>query len=235
MSDAGAGFQGLTSMSPLESVADMRTTAKWIVAAAAGACTALLGAAPLVALGKVNGVGEAVQALAGLCLALVGLAWIIWQTAEALIPPVTTLASLREPRFAGLRERIQQDPGAFFGAFGRTVEELSMAVEQWRNTHVNTGEILDREEDPVRRRILERGMHAAQANADQAGARLTRLVEFAHAWDVRERLRRARLHAFGGAVVVVLGAVIFATSTGGGTPSKPHPTMTSSPAATPAG
>jgi hypothetical protein len=233
MSEAEAGFQGLTSVSPLESVADMRTTAKWIVAAAAGASTALLGAAPLAALGKVHGIGDAVQAFAGLCLALAGLGWVIWQTAEALIPPITTLASLREPRFAGLRERMERDPGAFFGAFGDTVDELVTAAEQWRNAYVNTGELLDREEDQVRRRILERGLQAAQANADQAGARLTRLVEFAHAWQVRERLRRARLHAFAGAVVAVLGAVVFATSTGGGTQPKPGPAVTPSPTATP--
>ena len=72
---------------------------------------------------------------------------------------------------------------------------------------------LSAESDEIRARQLAQGIADAQANAANAGARLRWLLELAHAWRVRDQLRRARLQTFAGAVVTALGAVLFVAAT----------------------
>src|SRR5258708_30667053 len=82
---------------PLDSVADLRSAAKWTIAAAGAVGTALIGGVPLVAAGQVHGIGRAVLVAAGLVVALTGVGLAIWQTSQVLVPPITTAATLRAP------------------------------------------------------------------------------------------------------------------------------------------
>lgn len=203
--------QGLPS--PLDAVDDMRTTAKWTIAAVAAVGAALLGGAPLAAVGKIHGFGSAAEAFGGLALGLIGVGWAIWHTTDALIPPITTLAALATPALAGLRAQIAADPRAFFGPFGDSAADLEAAARRYDTAAAQIAVLLAGEPDPVRQRVLAQGLADAQANAAQASARLRWLVALAHAWRVRDQLRAARLHTFAGAGVAALGAVLFVVAT----------------------
>jgi hypothetical protein len=199
--------------SPLDSVADMRATAKWTIGALAAVGAALLGGAPLSAVGKIHGLGSASAAFGGLVIALAGIGWAIWHTTDALMPISTTLAAIGQPGLASLRDQIRADPAAFFGPFGSSVKELEQRSILWQTVAANAAIRLAAEPDEIRRRQLAQGIADAQANAANASARLRWLLEFAHAWRVRDQLRRARVHAFAGAVVAALGAVLFIAAT----------------------
>jgi hypothetical protein len=199
--------------SPLDTVADMRTTAKWIIGAAAAVGAALLGGAPLAAVGKIQGVGSAAEALAGLVIGLTGVGWAIWHTAEALIPPVTTLAMLETAPLAELQKQIAADPAGFYGPFGTSVAEVQAACQRFDTAAARAAVMLAAEPDAARQRILTQGIADAAANAMQARARMGWLLALAHAWRVRDLLRRTRLHAFAGAAVAAIGGVIFMAAT----------------------
>jgi hypothetical protein len=223
--------------SPLDAVVDMRTTAKWIIGAAAAVGAALLGGAPLAAIGNIHGVGAAAEAFGGLVIGLVGVGWAIWHTAEALIPPVTTLAALETPQLAGLRAQIDADPAAFYGPFGTSVANVQTAYRRFTIAAGRVAVMLSAEHDPTRQRILAQGLEDASANATQARNRLRWLLALAHAWQVRDLLRHARLHAFIGAAIAALGAVLFITATGTDTSTvtKPRPASSASIVIAPSG
>jgi hypothetical protein len=195
--------------SPLEAVADMRATAKWIIAALAAVGAALVGGGPLTAVGRIHAFGPALVAVAGLVISLAGIGWAIWHTAEALMPLATTLAMLDTPELATLQKQIKEDPRAFFGPFGQSVPQLEAAGDFWDVAAANASVMLAKQTDHIRRQVLIQGLADARANAAQARARLYWLLEVANAWRVRDQLRRARAHAFAGATLASIGAVLF--------------------------
>jgi hypothetical protein len=199
--------------SPIDAVDDMRATAKWTIAAVAAVGAALLGGAPLAAVGKIHGLGAAVEAFAGLALGLVGVGWAIWYTTDALIPPITTLATLDTPQLADLRAQIAADPEAFYGPFGTSPAQLQAAVRRYDTAAAQLAVLLAAEPDATRQRVLAQGEADALANAAAASARLSWLLLLAHAWRVRDQLRAARVQTFAGAAVAALGAVLFVVST----------------------
>lgn len=211
--ESAGGPGGLPS--PLDAVDDMRGTAKWIIGTAAAVGAVLLGGAPLAAIGKIHGFGSAAEAFAGLVLGLAGVGWAIWHTTDALIPPVTTLATLDTPKLADLRAQITADPGMFFGPFGNSPAQVQATCRRYDAAAAQIAVLLAAEPDPVRQRILAQGQADALANAAQASARLRWLLSLAHAWRVRDQLRRARLHTFAGAAVAALGAILFIVATSG--------------------
>lgn len=199
--------------SPLDAVADMRTTAKWIIGAGAAVGSVLLVGVPLAAIGKVHGFWSVAEAFAGLILSLVGAGWAIWHTAEALIPPATTLAAIETPQFKGLRAQIDADPAAFYGSFGSSVADMQAAYRRFDRAAAQISIMFAAELNPTRQRILTQGWKDASANAAQARARLSWLLALAHAWQVRNLLRRARIHAFVGGTAVSIGVVLFLIAT----------------------
>lgn len=209
--DTADPMQGLPS--PLDAVDDMRSTAKWTIAAVAAVGAALIGGAPLAAVGKVHGLGSAIEAFGGLALGLAGVGWAIWHTTDALIPPTTTLAALQTPQLADLRARIAADPGAFFGPFGTSTTQVKAAVQRYDTAAAQIAVMIATETDATRQRVLAQGQADALANAAQASARLRWLLSLMHAYRVRDQLRTARLHTFAGAAVAALGAVLFIAST----------------------
>jgi hypothetical protein len=192
----------------------MRTSAKWTITALGAVGVALLGGAPLSAIGKIHGFGQTAWAFAGLIIGVFGIGWAIWRTTDALMPPATTLRSISEPQQGKLREQITAYPAAFFGPFGNSVDDLENACLFWQAAAAQATVMLATEQDENVRRRLSQGISDAQANASQAAARLRWLLEFTHAWRVREQLRRARLHTFAGAVLTALGAMIFVAAAG---------------------
>lgn len=209
--DTADPMQGLPS--PLDAVDDMRSTAKWTIAAVAAVGAALIGGAPLAAVGKVHGLGSAIEAFGGLALGLAGVGWAIWHTTDALIPPTTTLAALQTPQLADLRAQIAADPGAFFGPFGTSTTQVKAAVQRYDTAAAQIAVRIATETDATRQRVLAQGQADALANAAQASARLRWLLSLMHAYRVRDQLRTARLHTFAGAAVAALGAVLFIAST----------------------
>ena len=211
---------------PSDAVADMRTTARWTVAAAAAVGALLLGGAPLTAIGKVSGPGEAVLAFAGLVVALGGVGWAIWQTGEALMPRIATLDDLDDADLADLRATIDRDPSAFYGPFGASREDLRRAVAFHGTVAANLAARAAAETDPVRSRVLAQTLADARGNTEAARRLQDRLLEFTHAWKVRTAVRRARLHTLAAAAVIALGAVLFLAAThdpGDDRPARPGP------------
>src|SRR5205807_4374318 len=130
-------------------------TAKWILGAAAAVGAALLGGAPLTATGRLHGAADTATAYLGLLVALLGVGWAIWHTADALIPPLTTSSSLdQSPRLHDLRDRVRREPGAFYGSFGTSMAELQGALRLHRTIAVNLQRALSAEPDPARRAVL---------------------------------------------------------------------------------
>ncbi len=194
----------------------MRATAKWIIVALGAVGAALLGAGPLVAVGRIHGWGAAAVAVAGLLLGIGGVGWAIWRTADALMPLATTLSVLDSAELSGLRQLIEAQPRTFFGSFGTSVRELEGSAYFWNAAAANAAAMLARQTDALKRQILVQGIADAQANAAQARARLIWLLELTQAWRVLHRLRRSRLHAFGGAAVAAIGGVLFILATSSG-------------------
>lgn len=209
-------------ISPItDAVADMRTTAKWTIAAVAASGTLLLGGAPLAAVGKINDLGDATAAFAGLTIALAGVGWAIWQTSEVLIPRIAILPQLAHPQLAALKDTIAQDPTAFYGPFGHNPQQLRAARVLHETTATNLSAALARETDQARSRVLEQALSDARANAELAQRLETRLLELIHAWQVHTKVQRARVHTIAAVAVVALGAVMFLTATNDNKPTFP--------------
>ncbi len=200
--------------SPLESVPEMRSTAKWTLAALGAVGAVLLGAVPLEAIGKLTSTGDFLLVAGGLVLSVGGISWAIWQTAEALTPPVTTIADFESAGLASLRAQLKRSPGTFYGPFGASASELVAACRFHESLAVRFAEAASSEPDLRRRHSLERASKDAQANVDLARGLQQRLLEFTHAWQVRAVLRRARLHTMMGVAVTVVGALLIMFGTG---------------------
>jgi len=225
-SDEGAAGAFSALPSPLDAVADLRSAARWTIAAAGAVGTALISGGPLVAVGKVHGLGNAVVAGAALVVALAGVGLAIWQTSLVLTPFLTTPATLREPELRGLRKIIDADPADFFGVAASGIDDLL----QHRAVAVNLSRMIASEQDPGRRGLLEGHMQRVQANIARTDPYVRWLLAMAHVWQMQAALRRARWYTFLGGVIVAVGAVAFFTVTGQqSTASVPTPHATVSP------
>ncbi|MFI8165775.1 hypothetical protein ACIPM2_29990 [Streptomyces sp. NPDC086081] len=194
--------------SPLDSVADSREAARWTLASSGAVGALLLGGGPLLAVGKITDWAHAAWAGGGLVAALLGVAWAVWQTSEVLVPPLTTPDVLTSPALRGLREQFEASPGHYFGALADDVEDLLrhrlLAAEISRRLAAA---------GPAERMALERGLATARRNIARTDPYLRWLLATAHAWLVREKLRKARRHTFASALVVITGAVVFLGAT----------------------
>lgn len=216
--------------SPLQAVDEMRSLAKWTIGATAAVGVALVGAGPLAAVGKIDGWVPGLLAFAGLIMALAGVAWSIWRTAEALTP-LDTIGDQDPPEKLG--EFINNHKVFFYGPF--TDERLDHktlpdARRLWLRRAQAWAQLLERAEDEVDRRALGRAHADAVANAQLAHRLAEQRVAFEHAWKVRHELHRARVHTFAAFAVVALGAVLFlaATSVSDSKPKTPAPRPSSS-------
>ncbi|MEV5725334.1 hypothetical protein AB0N50_05890 [Streptomyces pharetrae] len=197
--------------SPLDAVPELRAAARWMIAAFGMVGAALIGGGPLVAVGKVHGLGDAVITGVALLVALGGVSLAVWQVSRVLIPPVTTTATLREPALRGLRELIDAAPGDFFGTAATGVDDLL----RHRAVAVNIQRTLAAETDPDRRRLLGRHLERARANVARTDPYVRWLLAMAHVWQIRAALHTARRWCLLAVLLVAAGAVGFLTVTGG--------------------
>lgn len=210
----GAGGDGAFGAlpSPLDAVDDLRSAARWTLAAAGAVGVALISGGPLVAAGQVRGIAHVVVAGAGLLLALGGVGLAIWSTSKVLAPRLTTTATVMSPELAGLRKTIEASSAQVFGVLATSVPDLLKHQE----IAVGLARQVAAEADPARRQLMEAQLRRVEGNAARAAPYVGWLVGLAHVWLMNEDLRRSRRFTLGGAALVVVGAVLFFSVAGGG-------------------
>jgi hypothetical protein len=206
--------------SPLDAVADMRATARWTAAAVGAVGATVLAGAPLAALGRIQNTGDVVAVAIGMVVALAGVSWAIWHTAEALTPPLTTQATYDEPGLADLRAVVAHNPAAVFGPFGSSMADLHRQLDLRRKVVSSLEDAVAA--DPTRPALV-RALADARANLDLAHRTARWVLALMHSWQVRNRMRRARWHVLIGMLVVAAGVTVFLTAT-------PEPPASGSPA-----
>jgi hypothetical protein len=211
--DHGTGNRLTALPSPLDAVDDLRSAAKWTIAAAAAVGAALISGGPLVAVGQVHGVAHALIAGAGLVLALIGVGLAIWTTSTVLSPRLTTPATLRSPALAGLRAIIEADPAQFFGPVATSVDALLLH----RQVTVNLARLLTVEKEPAKRTIIERQLDRAKGNAERAAPFVRWMLALGHVWQIKQALERSRWFTLAGGLLVIAGSVLFFTAASGPT------------------
>ena len=223
----GRAFEGLPS--PLEAVDDLRAAAKWTLAAEGVVGAALISGGPLVAIGQVHGTVHALMAGAGLAVALGGVGMAVWFTSKVLSPRLTTPQTLRSPALSELRRVIEAEPAQFFGVVATKVDFLL----QHQEVAVDLARKAAREKDPARRQAIKRQLRRAEANAARAAPYVRWLLGLAHVWKIEMELRRSRWFTLAGGFLVVTGAVLFFSATGGGPTYVPvlTPQVTAVPSA----
>jgi hypothetical protein len=199
-----------TLPSPLEAIGDLRSAARWTIAAAGAVGVAVIGGGPLVAVGKVHGLEHAVIAAISMLVGLAGVGLAIWQTSLVLVPPVTTAATLREESIDGLREMIEAAPSDYFGLAATGIDDLL----RHREIAANLYRKLTAEQDPAARAKLLEYLDRAQANLRRTDPYVRWLLATAHVWRIQAALRRARWYTLVGALLVAVGTVGFLSVTG---------------------
>lgn len=198
--------------SPLDAVPELRAAARWMIASFGAVGAALVGGGPLVAVGKVHGLGEALVAGGALLVALTGVCLAVWQVSRVLVPPITTAATLDTPAARGLRELVDASPADFFGSAATGVDDLL----RHRAVAVNIHRALTAETDPARRDHLRRHLDRAKANIARTDPFVRWLLAMAHVWQIRSAFQEARRWCVLAVALVAAGAVAFLTVTGGG-------------------
>lgn len=208
--DNGTGppFDALPS--PLEAVPDLRAAARWMLAAFGAVGATLIGGGPLVAVGRIHGVAEALGAGVSLLVALTGVSVAIWQVSRVLEPQITTPATLDTPALRSLREMIDRAPADFFGTAATSVNDLL----SHRAVAVNIYRAMLSESDPRRREVWRRHLERARANVARAAPLERWLLSMAHVWQIQVALHRARRWCLAGVALVTVGSVGFLVITG---------------------
>jgi hypothetical protein len=217
--------------SPLDAVDDLRSAARWTLAAAGGVGTILLSGGPLVAVGQIHGFSHAIVAGAGLAVALAGVGLAIWQTSQVLIPRVTTPTIVMMPALAPWRAEIDRSPSDYFGSLATSVQDLL----RHQAVAASLARQLAREPDPRRRRLFEKELRRVEGNAARAAPYVRWLLAAAHVWTIQADLRRAQRATLAGALLVVVGAVALFSATGQGPTYVPvlTPQVTATPTVSP--
>jgi hypothetical protein len=249
--------------SPLDSVGDMRSAAKWMLAAAGAVGAALISGGPLVAVGQVHGVLHAVLAGLGLVIALGGVGTAIWFTSKVLVPRLMTPAVLqnagrpqtapprrsvlrrsvprvrlpailqpsRQRELVALKELVNAEPAEFFGIAAASVDGLFARQQGLRQNAASLARQAAREKDPRRRAMYQDQLRRVEANGERVGRYVRYLLALGLAWQIKADLELSRKWTLAGAVLVIVGAVLFFGSTGSNGPAY-VPVVTTTPAAT---
>lgn len=214
--DSGAGSDFGALPSPLAAVDDMRSVAKWTLAAAGAVGAALIGGGPLIAVGQVHGVLHAVIAALGLLVALVGVWLAIWSTTKVLAPRLTTPATLASPELKKFRDVVNADREHFFGVVAKEVAGLL----RYQVIAVRLTELHDaKKDDPGLQAMIAARLPQVRQNAARADPYVRWLLTAGHAWQVEAALKNSRRWTLLGGVLVVAGAVLFFSVTGNSGPT----------------
>lgn len=202
-----------TIPSPLEAIPDMRAAARWTIGAVAAVGALLVGGGSLTAVGRIDDVGDLVAFAGGTLIVIVAVGWAVWQTAEALTPPLTTIEVLQDKRMSDLRIQIARSPSTYYGPFGHSWRELSGELRRHREIAGNLRSAHANETDPSRQTQWAAALVAAEANIALANLLQNRLISLIHVWHIRTVVRRARLHTLIAMLIVAVGAILLLTAT----------------------
>ncbi|MGW4493366.1 hypothetical protein [Streptomyces sp. NPDC004376] len=194
------------------SVSDMRSTARWIIGAAAGVGALVLAGGPLVIVKDLDDTGDVIAAVGGILLALVGVVWAVWRTSDVLGPRTAVLDDLNSPRLKGLRELIDRSPADFYGPRATDPAALRQEHRLRLTVAARLDAMLARENDPARIRVLNHEAAVARRNALLSQRLERRLLAWIHAWQVGQALRRARRDTLLAALLVLAGAALYVTA-----------------------
>jgi hypothetical protein len=212
---AAAPDAGSAAAAPLQAVDDLRSAAKWTLAAAGAVGAALVSGGPLVAVGQVRGLGHALLAGLGLALALAGVGIAIWSTSKVLAPRLTSRKTVMSAELASLRQEIEADPGQFLGLTATSVAGLFKRQDDHQQIAADLARQTAAEENARRRSQLEGQLRRVQENAARVGAYTRYVMGLAHVWQLQSDLARSRRFTLGGGLLVIAGAVLFFLAAGG--------------------
>jgi hypothetical protein len=226
------GIGGGPLPSPLDSVDDMRSAAKWMLAAAGAVGAALISGGPLVAVGQVHGFWHTFLAWVGLVIALGGVAVAVWFTSKVLVPRLTTPNTVRDsPDLEDLRKQIKAEPAEFMGFSATTVDGLFRRHDRLREKVAGLTLQVARAENSDLRARFQAELQREQQNRAIVEVYVRWVLALGHAWLVRADLERSRRWTLLGGVIVAFGAVLFFSVTGSNGPTY-VPVMTPAPTAT---
>jgi len=199
----------------------MRAAARWTIGAVSAVGALLVGGAPLTAVGRIDDSGDLVAFASGMLIVIVAVGWAVWQTAEALTPPLTMIETLQDKRMANLRSQIDRSPSIYYGPFGHSWQELSGELQRHRKIAANLRSAHASETDPSRRTLWAVALSEAETSIALAMRLQNRLISLIHVWQIRSAVRRARLHTLIAMLIVSAGAMLILTATTD--PSIPAP------------
>lgn len=173
----------------------------------------LVGGAPLTATGRIDGVGDLIAFATGILVVILAAGWAVWQTAEALMPPLTTMETLYDERLSDLRARLERSPSTYFGPFGRNGRELAAELQRHRIIAANLRSAHANDADADRRARWADALAVAEKNIAHALSLQNRLVSLVHVWQIRSAVRRARVHTLVAMLLVAAGAMFVVVAT----------------------
>ncbi|MFB7613642.1 hypothetical protein [Kitasatospora sp. NPDC056181] len=206
---AAPAAPGPRASAVLDSVTDMRSTARWTIGALGAVGSLVLGGLPLAGVNEIHGGTRLWLAFAGLSLAVLGVSWAVYWTSDVLTPRFTTPATWNARAVRPLRAVAEAEPALFFGHFGRTPAELTAACELHATVVANLTSALAAQPAAAEAEQLRAARAVAEANLAGAQRRLAELLDLMHAWSVRAALVAARWHTLAGGIAVAGGATLF--------------------------
>jgi hypothetical protein len=251
-SEVASGKGAVDSLpSPLDSIEDMRSAAKWMLAAAGAVGATLISGGPLVATGHVHGALNISLAALGLVFAVGGAGMAIWYTSDVLVPRLTTPAVFQSAKeLTDLRVTINREPEQFLGvappprggAPDTPLDRLFRRPEELRQNAASLARQAAVEKDPKRREQFQKQLRRVNDNRERVGRCIRYILVLGHAWRIKAALQQARLATLAGAGLVIVGAVLFFSSTASNGPTyvpvlttAPTPTASPSPTTSPTG
>ncbi len=178
----------------------LRSLAKWVATAAAGAASLLLAGVQLTSIGKVTA-SHLFLSIAGLSCALASAVVVVWAVSDVLSPRITGPEDVMAGRDADLAKFLDQHPSLLVG-------EGSFA--KFRAAHAAAAAKEAQERTEHERKLLR------AANL---------LLPFASLLTAQRAFSRAMRYALLAVVVGGAGAVVFAWASGQAAPATPEPAV----------
>jgi hypothetical protein len=141
------------------------------------------------------------------------------------------LQPTRQRELVALKELVNAEPAEFFGIAAASVDALFARQQGLRQNAASLARQAAREKDPRRRAMYQDQLRRVEANGERVGRYVRYLLALGLAWQIKADLELSRKWTLAGAVLVIVGSVLFFGSTGSNGPAY-VPVVTTTPAAT---